>query len=208
LLNIIKLLKLSFNFLLIVIFGIEMNLRVLVPVANGTEDVEAVTIIDLLRRANIDVVVAGTESPIIFARGLNILPDMLIDDIRNDEYFDAIILPGGIPGVNYLSEHKHLQNLLKSHISEKRLTGAICAAPLILKEHKHLNSDVEITSFPSLRTEFNEYKYLDEDVVVHNNFVTSRGLGTAIPFSLKIIELLIDKNKSDSIAKEIVYKSI
>lgn len=182
-----------------------MDLNVLVPVANGTEDVEASIVIDLLRRAGINVLVAGTESPVTFARGIKIIPDILIEDIIPDEDFDAIILPGGIPGVNYLSEHKHLQQLLAKHISENKITGAICAAPLILKENMHLTSDFNLTSFPSLKSEFSEYNYSDDKVVVHKNFVTSRGLGTAIDFSLKIIEILLDKNKAEKISNDIVY---
>lgn len=182
-----------------------MKVNVLVPVANGTEDVEASTVIDLLRRDGINVIVAGTDSPVTFARGIKVLPDVLIEDISPEEDFDAIILPGGMPGVNYLSEHKQLQHLLAKHISNNRITGAICAAPLILKENNHLKEGFNLTSFPSISGEFSEYNYKEEKVVVHKNFVTSRGLGTAIDFSLKIIELLLNKQTADKISKDIVY---
>lgn len=183
-----------------------MSVKVLVPIANGTEDVESTTIIDLLRRADIDVTVAGTHSQVKFARGLNVIPDKLINDINDDEIFDAIIIPGGLPGVTYLTEHKRLTEIIKRHKELRKNIGAICAAPTLLDKHQLLDQESVITSFPSLKADLSKYNYSEADVVISNNVITSKGLGTAIDFSLKLIEILLDKETSDRIAEEIVYK--
>jgi len=141
-----------------------MNTRVLVPLADGTEEIEAVTIIDILRRAGIDVLVAGTTSMVLCSRGIKIIPDCLISDIDLLQKFDAIILPGGMTGVQNLANNEHLSLLIKNH-SRNSLLGAICAAPAILADYGIIKEGANITSHPSVQNRLAQFNYLDTATV-------------------------------------------
>lgn len=182
-----------------------MEKSALVPLAYGSEEMEAVIIIDLLRRADINVVIAGDNAIVTCSRGVKIVPDRPLTDIAEDENFGAIVLPGGSRGVDGLIEDENLISLLKHNKSEDNLICAICAAPKILVKHGIVSNETKLTCFPDVYNEINHDNYSEDDVVVDGNIITSRGAGTAIDFALKIIELLVSKEKSDEIAKEIVY---
>jgi len=183
-----------------------MEKTVLVPIAHGNEELEAVTVIDLLRRADIKVIVAGENDMVTFSRGVKIIPDVLLSNISEYETFGAIVLFGGGQGVDNYLENDHLLEIVKYNIKKKNLICAICAAPLYLTQNKLINEDIKITSFPDVRMDLNHTNYSEESVVVCDNIVTSRGAGTAIDFALKIIELIIDRETAQKVAAEIVYK--
>ncbi|MFN3306600.1 MAG: DJ-1 family glyoxalase III [Candidatus Kapaibacteriota bacterium] len=183
------------------------KVRILVVVADGTEDIEATVVIDLLRRANFEVTVAGTSEVVAFARGLKVLPDILLEEVPENANFDLIYVPGGAKGVENLSQNAHLEKILKEAKSHSRWISAICAAPLLLHKFEILQDNDKITSHPSVRHYLEKYHYTEEMVVVSGKIITSRGAGTSIPFALKIIELLAGKELSDKIATDIVYKS-
>ena len=182
-----------------------MDIKVLVPVAQGTEDMEAVIIIDLLRRAGINVKVAGENEIITCARGIKIIPDILIRKLASDDYFDAIIIPGGSEGTHNLLENDKFISILKNQHEKGRLIGAICAAPSILSFHKILTTETNVTSHPSVKSQLINCQYVDEDVVVSGNIITSKAAGTATDFALKIIEILADLDTAHQIADEIYY---
>jgi DJ-1 family protein len=182
-----------------------MEKSALVPLAYGSEEMEAVIIVDLLRRADINVVVAGDNDIVTCSRGIKIVPDRPLSDIADDENFGAIVLPGGSRGVDGLMEDDNLISLLKHNKSEGNLICAICAAPKILVKHSIVNNDTRLTCFPDVYNEINHENYSEENVVVDGNIITSRGAGTAIEFTLKIIEKLSGEEESREIAKEIVY---
>lgn len=184
-----------------------MNKSILVPIADGTEEMEVVTIVDILRRAGSYVTLAGLSTKAVCSRGVEIIPDILIDDISDEEEFDMIVLPGGMKGVKNLSESGKLKAILKYNKS-KAIIAAICAAPLILKAFGLLDSDSRITSHPSVKDEFTANNYQDNNVVISGKIVTSRGAGTAAVFSLALVELLYDKSISDRIAHDIVFQDI
>jgi DJ-1 family protein len=184
-----------------------MEKSALVPIAYGSEEMEAVIIIDLLRRADISVVVAGDNDIVTCSRGIKIVPDRPLSDIADDENFGAIVLPGGSKGVDGLIEDDNLIRLLKYNNGKGNLIGAICAAPKILVHHDIINEDTLITSFPDIYNELNHKNYSEESVVVDGNIITSRGAGTAIDFALKIIENLVSEKKAKEVAVEIVYNS-
>lgn len=183
-----------------------MDKNVLIPVSQGTEEMEVVIIIDLLRRAGFNVKVAGDNDIITCSRRVRLLPDIFIDDITDDDEFDIIIFPGGATGTKNLMENDLLESITKHHAEKGKLIGAICAAPLILDQYKILNKASKITSHPSVKVELMKYDYSDDEVVVDGNIITSRGAGTAIQFALKIIEMVISESKSNAIAKDIVFK--
>ena len=176
--------------------------KVLVPLAEGFEEIEAITIVDVLRRAGITVVTAGIPGSIITgSRKVRINTDARIDDINPDE-FDAVILPGGYPGYVNLGKTQKVINIITTFNQQKKLIGAMCAAPTILAKVGILE-DKKATCYPGMEKEIPYPR--GERVFVDGNIVTSQGPGTAIPFALKIIEILEDREKARAIKKELVY---
>lgn len=182
-----------------------MDKKVLVPIAHGTEEMEAVVVVDLLRRAGFTVRVAGDNEIVTCSRGMKIIPDILIRKIKPDDVFDAVILPGGVEGTQNLHNNEYIIDILKSHNEKGKIIGAICAAPTILTAYNITPKGIDITSHPSVINEMVEYHYLTDKVVVYDNFVTSRAAGTVIEFALKIIELLAGKELADKISEQILY---
>lgn len=179
-------------------------MKVLVPVANGTEDMEAVIIIDMFRRAGLDVLVAGDGDIITCAHGMRLIPDVALDTVDPDEDFDAVVLPGGSQGVSGLSSNDVLSRLLAKHRHHKRLIGAICAAPLILHEFGLLRGDAVVTSHPGVEKQLSMYTYSQDRVVEDDNIITSRGAGTAFEFALIIIQRLSGDAVATRVATDIV----
>lgn len=181
-------------------------INILVPIANGTEEMEAVIIIDILRRAAFNVTVAGENDFATCSRNVKIIPDTLISKISENTTFDAIILPGGLEGTKNLSNNKHLIKIIKKHKENNKLIGAICAAPTILAEHNIFDANQKLTSHPSVKEKLNHYQYTIDNVCIDGIFITSRGAGTAIDFALEIVKKLSSKESADKIASSIVYK--
>ncbi|MEX1081899.1 MAG: DJ-1 family glyoxalase III [Halofilum sp. (in: g-proteobacteria)] len=163
-----------------------MATRVLVPLADGCEELEAVTLIDLLRRAEFTVVTAGLRAgPITASRGVVLWPDTSIDHLR-DEPFDLIALPGGTAGAARLAAHDGLAELLRRQDTEGRWTGAVCAAPAVLAAHGLL-AGRRATAFPGA-LEAHGVESTGRALEVDGRMVTSRGPGTAMDFALALIE--------------------
>lgn len=174
--------------------------RVLVPLAQGCEELEAVTIIDLLRRAGLEVVTAGLDDkPVTASRGVRLIPDAGLDDLVGDA-FDMIVLPGGLPGADHLDRDPRIRALLKAHAARGAVTAAICAAPKVLASAGLLDGR-SATSYPGVIDRMNlpHTRVVAEAVVVDGEVVTSRGPGTAMDFALTLIELLLGKERRDQV---------
>lgn len=181
-----------------------MSKKVLVPVADGTEELEAVTIIDCLRRAGADVTVASVDkSQVTASRGVRLVADSLISDCTK-EIYDLIALPGGMPGAEHLRDCGELSALLKAQAKSDRLYAAICASPAVVLKHHGLLDGKRATCYPSLLSELDCSD--DEKVVVDGNCITSQGPATALPFALKLIEILFGKEKEDEVAGSMLAK--
>ena len=180
--------------------------KVLVFLVNGFEEIEAMAPIDLLRRAGIivDTVSINEDNQVTSSRKIRVLTDKTIDEI-NFENYEMIVLPGGPGTENYMKSEKLLEKLKEFSINRK--LGAICAAPTILSALGILNGKQAIC-FPACEPDLikDGAIIVNQDVVKDNNIITSRGAGTAIDFSLSLIEELLGKNKSHEIRKEILYK--
>ncbi len=165
--------------------------RVLVPLAQGCEELEAITITDLMVRAGIDVVTAGLDDrPVLASRGTSILPHTTLAAVA-DEVFDMIVLPGGLPGADHLRDDATLQAMLKRHAEQGKTLGAICAAPKALEKAGLLDGKTA-TSFPGVLDALDNARITISNAALEQdgNIVTSRGPGTAMDFALRLIELL------------------
>ncbi len=164
---------------------------VLIPLAPGFEDLEAVTLSDLLRRAGIEVITAGLQRGLIQgSRGIRIEPDACLDDVLARD-FDLIALPGGLPGAEHLRDDARVQALLKRMAAAGRYTAAICAAPMALAQAGLLEGK-QATAYPGVldALKLANTQACAESVVVDGKVVTSQGPGTAMDFALTLIELL------------------
>ena len=182
--------------------------NVLVAIAEGTEDLEAVTIIDLMRRADFMVSVISVmpgEQLVKCARGTRIMADFKINDaLLEEERWDAIALPGGMPGAEHLGKSIKLINLLRKQNRMHRTIAAICAAPVVVLERNRLIGGRNATCFPSMEDELMTFKR--EPVVMDRELITSQGPATAIEFCLKIIEHLGGKTLRDRIASDVLFE--
>ncbi|MGW8247097.1 MAG: DJ-1 family glyoxalase III [Acidiferrobacterales bacterium] len=165
--------------------------RVLVPLAEGFEELEAITISDLLTRAKIEVVTAGLDpGPVKASRGTTVIPTTDLESALQQEY-DMIVLPGGQPGANNLQADKRILSILKIMREQGKVVAAICAAPKALAAAGVLENR-NATCFPG-SIDTNKYptiRITDDVIVVDDNIVTSRGPGTAMDFALTLIERL------------------
>ncbi|MFN3604513.1 MAG: DJ-1 family glyoxalase III [Leptonema sp. (in: bacteria)] len=165
-------------------------MRVLVPLADGFEEMEGIIIIDVLRRAGLEVVVAGVDKKeIVASRKTKHIADYLLDEVKDWE-FDAIVLPGGSEGANRLAINKIIKEILEKLNQQNKLIGAICAAPNVLLKHNILTEENTFTLHPNTLPKEHKAKYVDERVVRSQNLFTSKGPGTAFEFALAIVEEL------------------
>jgi 4-methyl-5(b-hydroxyethyl)-thiazole monophosphate biosynthesis len=180
--------------------------HVLVPIADGSEEIEAVCIVDVLRRAEAEVTVASVDAlQVTASRGIKLVADTLITDCVNNSY-DLIALPGGIPGAEHLRDSEELINMLKRHKKEGRLYGAICASPAVVLQHHGLLDGRKATSHPAFSDSLENKEDIDSRVVMDGNCVTSRGPGTAIEFALKLVELLFGSDKAKEVAGPMIIR--
>ena len=180
--------------------------RVLVALADGCEELEAVTIIDLLRRAGLVVVTASLSDTlqVSASRGVSLLADKLLDDVSTDQ-IDMLVLPGGQPGTDTLNADPRIHALIQHLYEADRLIAAICAAPMVLAKAGLLDGR-RATAYPgTLDNMASASTILSEDpVVVDGNVVTSRGPGTAMDFALTLIELLTNKSTRNQVESGLV----
>lgn len=166
-------------------------MRAFVLLAEGFEEIEAFTAIDVLRRAKVDVAVVGLSSKVITgSHGIKTMAELLLSDINPDNY-DMVVLPGGDPGYKNLSNSAAVISLIKDYNKKKKLIAAICAAPAILAQAGILDDKIA-TIYPGMENKLPRPR--DAKVVVHGNVITSKAPGTAMEFALKLAEILTQKS--------------
>jgi protein deglycase len=177
--------------------------RVLIPLADGVEEMEAVIMIDSFRRAGWRVDVAGIKSGVVEAsRGVKLVPDMMWEQVNPDDY-EVIALPGGNLGTMHLMEDERVLEALREHHKKGRLTAAVCAGPLVLQRAGIIDQK-RITCHPLAAANVTSAVRVDERVVVTENIVTSQGPGTTFAFALTIIALREGRAKAVEIARGMV----
>ena len=181
-----------------------MSKKVLVPIADGSEEIETACIVDVLRRAEADVTVASVNSlQITASRGMKLVADQLISECVQNTY-DLIVLPGGMPGAEHLRDSKELVEMLKRQQNDGRLYAAICASPAVVLHHHGLLAQRKATAYPGFAEQFENTEAIDSRVVVDGNCITSRSPGTAMEFALKLVELLYGEQKAREIAQSML----
>lgn len=176
---------------------------VIVPLAQGCEEIEAITVIDILRRAGIAVVSAGLDrQPVRASRGTVLIPDTTLDDALKQSY-DMLVLPGGQPGSDNLKADARLIALLDSMAKQDKFIAAICAAPSLLAAAGLLDGK-RATSFPGLLDAYPRVMQQADAVVEDGKFITSRGPGTAMDFALILVERLVGMAKRKEVESGLV----
>ncbi|HXI84218.1 MAG TPA: DJ-1 family glyoxalase III [Verrucomicrobiae bacterium] len=170
--------------------------KVLVPLAPGFEEIEAITVIDILRRAGVEVTVAGTQSgPIEASRKTKHIPDCALADVHAED-FDMLVLPGGQPGATSLRNDARLRQIVETLRAGDRYLAAICAAPIVLSTQGILK-DRTATSHPTVRAEVaaGAKDVSDQRVLVDGPIITSQAAGTAMEFAFKLVDILCGPDK-------------
>lgn len=169
--------------------------RVVVLLADGFEEVEAMSIVDVLRRGEVEVAIAGLhDGAITGSRKVKVVPDTVIDAVSAGD-FDMVILPGGQPGADNLNADPRVKELVRQFYGSGKLTAAICAAPYVLANAGVLDGR-HATAFPAYRDRLGNAVYEEKSVVEDGNVMTSRGPGTALAFGLAIVARLKGKEKA------------
>lgn len=179
---------------------------VLVPIADDSEEIETACITDTLVRAGAVVTVASVMPGRLqckMSRGLKVCADVSIDECVRQTY-DCIALPGGMPGANHLRDSEVLITILKSHAAAGRTTAAVCASPAVVFATHGLLGDNPATCYPAPQFKEKLNNWSETAVIVDGNIVTSQGPGTSLKFALKLVELLVSKEKADEIAAQML----
>lgn len=180
--------------------------KVALFLADGFEEVEALTVVDYLRRANIEVCTVSIHNKEIVdgAHGIRVFADSKLSVFQTDGW-DALIFPGGMPGTRHLYENAEVLKLVQEANQKGKLLAAICAAPLVLY-HADVLKDKTVTSYPSVKEQLKNVNYVEDKVVLDGNILTSRSAATAVDFALKLIECLLSKEESDKVAAAILHQ--
>ncbi len=178
--------------------------KALVLMAEGFEEIELTTIVDVLRRGGVTVTVAGLKEGIITgSRGIKMQPDTALDSIR--EMFDIIILPGGSPGYVNLGKDRRVIELVNRYCTNGKIVAAICAAPSVLAKAGIL-AGKNATIFNGMENELKNARYIDKPVVEDGNIMTSQGPGTAMEFALALLKRLTDEKKAGEVKERLLYR--
>lgn len=179
-----------------------MTQRAVITIADGVEDIECVTLIDVLRRAEVEVVVASIEGRrmVTCVHGTRLTADtMLVDVLAQD--FDLIVLPGGMPGAQRLAEHEPLAERVRQQAKSGRLFAAICASPAVALQQYGVLRQRRMTCYPAFSDRLSGCSFVDQPVVVDGNCITSQGPGTALEFALTLVEQLLGKAQRKRVAE-------
>ncbi|MCR1933717.1 DJ-1/PfpI family protein [Clostridium tepidum] len=176
-------------------------MKVLVFIAEGFEEIEALTVVDILKRADIqcDMCSITSNKEVIGAHNISVKADKILEDIKATEY-SALVIPGGMPGATNLRDNNKVINLVKEFNKDKKLIAAICAGPIVLSKANIIKGK-EVTSYPGFENDLKEGIYKKDLIVQDENIITSRGPSLAINFAFKILENLkkysVEKIKED-----------
>lgn len=180
-------------------------MKVALFLAHGFEEVEALTVVDYLRRMDIVVdMVSIEEEKVEGAHGVVVLADKLIGGLEDLEAYDGAVIPGGLPGATNLKEDQRVIDIIKNMDERGKLVAAICAGPIVL-ERAGLIDGKKVTSYPGFEEELKNSIYEEKPVVIDHNIITSRGPALAVDFAKEIIRYLLGDEKAEELKKDILY---
>jgi 4-methyl-5(b-hydroxyethyl)-thiazole monophosphate biosynthesis len=179
--------------------------RIAVHMAEGFEEIEAINIIDVLRRAGLEVIVVSVtgKMEVTGAHRLKVIADVLFEQVDYDQV-DMIVLPGGIPGATNLDAHSGLKEIIKKFDAEKKQLAAICAAPLVFGNLGLLDGR-QAVCYPGFEKYLKGADILSIPVIESENVITGRGAGVAMKFALKIVEKMVSVEKAETLAKQMLF---
>lgn len=182
-------------------------MKVAIFLADGFEEIEAISVLDVLRRGEftVDSISISENLEVKGAHGISIITDKVFSKVKFDNY-DILVLPGGMPGTTNLLKHKGLCNLLKEFNLEGKTIGAICAAPIVLG-HLEILKDKEGTCYPGFEEQLIDCNIINENVVVSDNIITAKGAGVALNFALKILSTKRDDAYIERLMKTMIILS-
>ncbi len=180
--------------------------KVNVYLGNGFEEIEALTVVDVLRRADIDVktISVSKTKEVKGAHNITVLADKTFDEIDNNAV-DMLVLPGGMPGTTNLEKHKGLKELINKFYQDEKFIAAICAAPSILGKMGILDSS-NATCYPGFEKYLKGAIHSEDPVVRHKNIITSKGPGTAMLFALELVEILVGEKKKKDVKESMIIQ--
>lgn len=177
--------------------------KILIPLADGFEEIEAITSIDVLRRAGIEVITAGIEgNKIVGDHQLKIETDSIIEEVSVKD-LDGVVLPGGMPGAENLKNNDILINIIQKLNVNNKLLAAICAAPMVLEEAEVIEGK-NATSYPGFASEMPSCNYTEKRVVRDGNIITGRGPGVALEFAIAVVSYFIKESEVSKLKKELL----
>ena len=183
--------------------------KVLLRLADGFEEVEALTVVDYLRRKDISCETCSIkkETKVKGAHGISVEADVTLDEIKVVDDYDGIVLPGGLPGATNLRDDERVIGLVRKLNKNKKLVAAICAAPIVL-ERAGIIEEKDVTSYPGLEGDLKGANYSEELVVEDGNIITARGPAVAVYFALKIVEYLVGKESVKELKEDILLDMV
>ena len=180
-----------------------MTKKVALFIENGSEELEFIAPLDIMRRANleVDLISANNEDFITSSHNVKIIADKKINEVNNILDYDAIVIPGGMPGSTLLRDNKKIIEFYQTMYNSGKLVAAICAAPIVLSA-AGITDDKEITSYPGFDKEINYKNYNSEKaVVIDKNVITAQGPAVAILFGYEIVNYLLQDNTAEDVKK-------
>ena len=180
--------------------------KALVLMAEGFEEIELTSIVDILRRGGVTVTIAGLKDGLITgSREIKMQPDVTLDGIK--EMYDIIILPGGSPGYVNLGNDRRVIEIVKRYNAEGKIVAAICAGPSVLVKAGILGGK-KATIFKGMENELKNAVYVDKTVVVDGNILTSQGPGTAMEFAIELLKRLTGEKKAQEVQEKLLYRAV
>lgn len=181
-------------------------MKIVVFLGEGFEEVEALTVVDYLRRMDIEVhtISINDDYNVKGAHGIQVIADKKIEEIEGLEEYDGLVIPGGIPGATNLRDHKKVIEIVEDMYREKKMVAAICAGPIVLERAGILHGK-RVTSYPGFESQLKGVLYSEEKVAVDGNIITSRGPYLATDFAIEIISYLLGEEKAEELKQDILY---
>lgn len=182
-------------------------MKILVLLAEGFEEIEALTVVNYLRRLDITVDMISTtgDKQVVGAHDIPVIADVLFDQVKDVDSYDGIVLPGGLPGATNLRDDKRVIELTQDFNKREKLVASICAGPIILAEAGLIDGK-DITSYPGFEDDLKAGNYKEDKTVLDGNLLTARGPALAMDFAVEIARYLLGDNKAEELKEDILYR--